>query len=100
MSTETWDLEDVYDSKIAPLVAQIIAICKEHRMPAVVQVQYCDREEEGPGFCTTTLPFEGRTTDKMRRVMQAVAPERHFAIAETIVTRPDGTTHYTSRLVR
>lgn len=96
---EPWDKEDVYDNQISPLVTQIIAICKEHQMPAVIQVQYCDTAEEGPGFCTTTLPFEGRTTDKMRRVMDAARPERPIVIAETIVTE-GSTTRITSRLVR
>ena len=32
---EQWTKEDVYDEQIAPLMAQIIAICKEHRIPLV-----------------------------------------------------------------
>ena len=41
-----FELEDVYDEKISPLMTQIIAICKEYDMPMVCKFQYCNREDE------------------------------------------------------
>jgi hypothetical protein len=47
--------EAIYDEQIAPLMAQIIAICQEHQIPMVVTFEY-----EPEGYCTTALPFEGQ----------------------------------------
>lgn len=92
MSEEHWDKESVCDKQVSPLMTKIIAICKEHKMPIVCSVQYCDTEESGVGSCTTTITkFDGRTeNDRMRRLNIAMQPERPFALAETIITKPDG----------
>jgi hypothetical protein len=58
----TWDKEAIHDEQIAPLMTQIIAICKEHNIPMVAQFQYQDTEESGPGYVTTTLPI-GEASD-------------------------------------
>lgn len=46
--------EAVYDEQIAPLMTQIIAICKEHGIPMAATFEY-----EPEGYCSTTLPFDG-----------------------------------------
>ena len=40
--------EKIYDEKIAPLMTQIIEICKEHKLPMFATFQY-DKYD----FCTT-----------------------------------------------
>ena len=50
-----WNEEAVYDERIAPLMTQIISICKEHRIPMVAQFVYGNTEEEAL-LCTTSLP--------------------------------------------
>lgn len=55
-----YDLEKVYDEQISPLMTQIIAICKEHRLPMLMTFQYQRDAEQGEGLCTTNLPFEDR----------------------------------------
>lgn len=60
--TDTFDLEAVYDEQISPLMAQIIAVCKEHRMPMVASFLY--RRDGGPDAydaCSTSLQWDGRT---------------------------------------
>lgn len=56
---QSYDLEVVYDEKINPLMAQIIAICKEHNMPMLAAFQYAVKdagtEDAEFLFCTTTL---------------------------------------------
>ncbi len=96
---ELWDEERVYDEKISPLMVQIIAICKEHRIPMAASFQYANHEENGPAFCTTTLPIEGRACKKIRDLSVAMAPARAVALAETIVTHPDGRKSITIRQV-
>lgn len=60
MPAEDWDLESVYDTQIAPLMQQIIAICKEHRLPVLASFEY-RRHGEEESFVTTCLTFPGRT---------------------------------------
>ncbi len=85
--SEPWDEEKVYDEKISPLMTQIIALCKEHKIPMAATFQYCDKPEEGPGYCTTILPM-GRAADRMNRVIGAMRPEGPVALAITEVTDP------------
>ncbi len=96
----SWDKEAVYDEHISPLVAKIIALCKEHQIPMVAQFQIADDEENGPFLCTTTLPFKGVACEKLHDIARRMQPERPFAIAETVATNPDGSVHITSRLIR
>jgi hypothetical protein len=42
------DNEAVYDDQINPLMAQIIAICKEHEIPFLASFQYSEE-----GLCTS-----------------------------------------------
>jgi hypothetical protein len=90
---EHWDEEAVYDSEIAPLMAQVIAICKAKQIPMLAVFQYCDTEENGAGFCTTSMPVTGRTADNLWRTMHRWAADRrggHVTLTETHVTNPDG----------
>lgn len=57
----TYDLEAVYDEQIAPLMAQIIEICKANNMPMLASIAYRQDEDGGHDLCTTSLLFEGRT---------------------------------------
>jgi hypothetical protein len=51
-----WNLEAVYDSEIAPLMAQIIQICQRVDMPMVASFAYeNDVGGRGLGLCTTQL---------------------------------------------
>lgn len=51
------DNEAVYDSQIAPLMDQIIAICKQHNIPvaATFQLTGDDDPRDGPMHCTTQI---------------------------------------------
>lgn len=97
--SEFWDKEAVYDEQISPLMTQVIAICKANNIPMVAQFQYANDKENGPALCTTTLPIDGITCDKLRRIASSMQPERPFCIAETIETLPNGSKRITSRLV-
>jgi hypothetical protein len=70
-----YDLEAVYDEKINPLMAQIIDICKEHRMPLVCSFQYrvhdANTEDEGRDFCTT-YSAEGRRAPELIRAQDII----------------------------
>lgn len=90
-----YDLESVYDKQISPLMAQVIAICKEHRMPMLATFQYQRTEERGEGFCTTMLPFSERvSSDKLAAAMSALAPRRARLSTITVI-KADGTKEIT-----
>ena len=84
-----WDKEAIYDEKISPLMAQIIALCNQHGIPVVARFQICDTEESGPGYCTTVIPGEGQS-EEQRQLGHTVGPRRPVAWTETHVTNPDG----------
>lgn len=52
---QPYDLEAVYDDKIAPLMAEIIALCKEHDMPMLASFVFRGHEDGGHDLCTTAL---------------------------------------------
>ncbi len=61
---KNFDLESVYDSQIAPLMSQIIEICKREGIPILASFCYrADIEGTDDGvedFCTTHIPRGGR----------------------------------------
>ena len=72
----TFDLEHVYDEQIAPLMNEIIAICKEHQLPMLASFAY-RRDENGEyDCCTTSIPG-----------VNGQAP-RSFAVASHIIYEP------------
>jgi hypothetical protein len=97
---ESWTEETVYDAEVAPLMARIIAICKEHKIPMAAVFQYQDTEDDGPGHVFTTLPFAGRGSPQMSRLFAAAQPERPVMLTETHVTQPDGSRLITIGRVR
>lgn len=56
------DHEDVYDAQIAPLMTQIIDVCKAHDLPMSATFEYATRK-----YCSTHLPFD--TGSLLMRVM-------------------------------
>ncbi|WP_260515051.1 MULTISPECIES: hypothetical protein [unclassified Serratia (in: enterobacteria)] len=54
---EIFDLENVYDEQISPLMQKIIAICKENNMPMIASFAFKNCEERNLGCCTTILNY-------------------------------------------
>lgn len=50
---EIYDLESVYDAEIAPLMAQIAAICKQHGMPMIASFAYAN--DGTPSYVSTAV---------------------------------------------
>lgn len=84
--SDAYDLEAIYDSEIAPLVTQLIDICRAHQMPmfATFVYQY-DPETDEDGLCTTNLPFGNeRSTpvafDKLYDVIRPARPALRLTV--------------------
>lgn len=69
--------EDVYDEQINPLMARIIAICKEHDIPLVADFQLdddrdaCDPEDT---FHCTTYVVPDNASPRLHAAKRAVQP--------------------------
>lgn len=58
MDAPTYDMEAVYDAEIAPLMAQIIAVCQRENMPFIASFGYAydPNDTDKQMFCTSYSP--------------------------------------------
>ena len=56
MNDEEYNLEEVYDNQIAPLIEKIMDICHRVDMPMITSFAYAN-----DSFCTTSLDGSKRT---------------------------------------
>ncbi len=84
---EIFDLENVYDEQISPLMQQIIAICKENNMPMIASFAFENCEESNLGCCTTILnDFDDRRVAEFNQALRIIRNEPKvsgFAITVT-----------------
>lgn len=50
--------EEIYDQQISPLMTQVIAICKEHKIANVCSFALGDDEDGDSLLCTTVMTTE------------------------------------------
>ena len=82
-----YDLEQVYDDQIAPLMAQIISICKEYELPMLASFQYKNDSENGD-YCSTYLEYEGRISDVLKQCRNIIYKKTQIYSVTT--TKADG----------
>lgn len=70
------DNEKVYDEQIAPLMTQIIKICKENEIPVFATFAYAPDPEdlEMNMHCTTSIPFGVKEIEECRKVVYKPSP--------------------------
>lgn len=85
MDGKDFDLEQVYDSQIAPLMEQIISVCKEHKMPMFATFFY-KSDEEDDYTCTTNLFFDERPNNEKLRQLEPMMRRRPGFFAMTITS--------------
>ena len=96
--------EIAYDTYIAPLMTQIISMCREHKIPIVasfeLDVQDGD-EPDNPMMCTTALTAKEDVGDvrskKLHQMVDVIHP-RHPPIMMVTVTKEDGSKKITAIL--
>jgi hypothetical protein len=92
MEKPAFDLEQVYDEKINPLMAQIITICKDNDLPFVASFQM---NSDGD-FCSSALLPENRPVDPMlERLFGVLRPPRASMMMLTTKDK-DGNTEMTA----
>jgi hypothetical protein len=97
--TQQYDKEEIYDEKIAPLMKQIIDICKEEELPMVAQFylkqQHPEADEEnGAMYCTTTIiPAKDKIYEEHHKHLSYVAEAMRYGpggkpwVMATTITR-------------
>ena len=84
--------EAIYDAEISPLMAQIIKLCKEHKINMAATFSLGMDPEAGETlFCTSILPADKEDEDGYERVNECRAtmhPQPQFA-AFTITTKAE-----------
>jgi hypothetical protein len=94
MNEPTFDREQVYDEEIAPLMARVIAICKDHKIPMLAT--FCYRNDpaaadNNTSYCSTLLPGpSGWQTEEIREAAHIIrhgASTRPKSFAFTVATR-------------
>ena len=85
----SYDLEQVYDEQISPLMKQIIEICKEHDLPVVASFAYAYNADEGDKkLCTTNINMGStRYPDEFHKICTILKGGADFA-AFTITSGP------------
>lgn len=84
--------ERAYDKSIAPLVTEIIKLCKRHKINAAMQfaLDPNPEDEDQPLYCTTVLPVDRRDEEGFAQVnrLRAVMQPKPDFMAFTITTGP------------
>lgn len=89
MSAPTFDQEKVYDTEIAPLMTQIIEICKRVDMPFIASFAYAydPKDEEKQMAATSYSPGPGKWPHpRMLAALKAIRSQPSFS-AFTITTK-------------
>lgn len=87
MESEDFDLEEVYDTEIAPLMTRIIEICKHYKMPMVASFCY-KSDDDGEDFCSTYIEHDNRTIDTYVQMYNCLM-KREDVFSITVVTKTD-----------
>lgn len=62
--TQEYNLEPIYDEQIAPLMTEIIRICREHGLPFICSFAYRYSKEDGYDCCTSYVE-DAKTKPRM-----------------------------------
>ncbi|MDO7908448.1 hypothetical protein Q5741_18770 [Paenibacillus sp. JX-17] len=71
-----YDKEEIYDNEIAPLMKQIIEICKREQLPMTAQFYLKEQAEDtgDPMYCSTVIvPAKSEMNDEAYEQMKFVS---------------------------
>lgn len=84
LTMEIFNEEEIYDTKISPLLRQIIDICNTHGIPMVASFTYENCPDRGTGRCTTLINnIENRVDDTLQKARNTIMNGSHeiFTVA-------------------
>lgn len=75
--------ESAYDEHISPLMAQVIKLCKQHKINMAAQFSLDHNNEGEPLYCTTILhdvdPDDEPGIERMRQCRRVMTPQPYLA---------------------
>lgn len=83
--------EDAYDEHIAPLVGEIIALCKAHGINAFATFALDPDEDDKPLMCTTCLPIDKGDEHGYaltQKLLDVARPRAQFAAFTITTSKP------------
>lgn len=87
-----YDKEAIYDEKIAPLMKQIIEVCKAEEIPLVASF-YLQSEDvsrlDGDMHVKTIIPAEGNTPEEYKEIATILYPRSKYYAAAVTITSHD-----------
>lgn len=78
--------EQIYDEQIDPLMRQVIAICKEHKIAMIADFAL----DEDLKCTTALLADEFSPSANQIKALEILKPRKAYALAGTTETLPDG----------
>jgi hypothetical protein len=84
--------EQAYDDHVSPLMAQVIALCKEHKINMAAQFALDCDGDNGPLYCTTILhdvdKDDERGIERMRQCRRVMYPSAPVFAFMTVGGKP------------
>ncbi len=86
---EEFDLEQAYDEQIAPLMARIIEICKQNKIPMAAEFLVRISQNDEEDYRTTFMDHikERGKIEHMDRIREALEIRRRAASVLTLTTK-------------
>lgn len=76
--------EKIYDEKIAPLMSQIIAICKEHKIANICTFSIPDEDDNGLQCTTAMLTDEYDPPETLKEAIDIIRPPQRSPMMMTV----------------
>jgi hypothetical protein len=82
--------EQVYDSEISPLMAEIVAICKREKIAMVASFSIPNGKPEDSDLCCTSalLGDDFYPPEEFKKALKTIRHGDHFSMAVTISETP------------
>jgi hypothetical protein len=98
MEKPAFDLEKVYDEQINPLMAKIIDICHEHKMPMVASFQFKSDGKSDHDLCSSALldRDERPIAPELERIYSILQPKRAPMMMVTAMDKDGNITDMTA----
>lgn len=90
--------EQIYDNDIAPLMSQIITICKTHKIAMIADFAIGHEDDEDLTCTTALLGDNCNPPETMRRALTLLKPEKQTGMTMITVTKEDGSQDITAVL--
>lgn len=90
--------EQIYDEKINPLMAQILTICKDHKIAMLADFSIPNEDDDGLKCTSAMLDKEHNPPENMLKALELLRPRRGLRPLMMTTTHADGSKTLTAIL--